>query len=86
MELMSGLWVRLFFLAFNLETISLTRAHKPAQKEDVGFGINRLNIGVIIKDDEVDWEDIKELVLSNTRDLIQSVDLLGIHKAKIVNE
>jgi translation elongation factor EF-1beta len=51
----------------------------------VGFGINRLRIGCIIKDDEVDWEDVRDLMLAN-RNLVQSVDLYGIHKSKIVNE
>jgi len=54
-------------------------------KDDVGFGIKRLRIGCIIKDDEVDWEDIKELIVSNTN-LVQSADLYGLHKAKKVNE
>lgn len=51
----------------------------------MGFGIKRLRIGCIIKDDEVDWEDIKELIVSNTN-LVQSADLYGLHKAKKVNE
>merc|ERR1712071_367658 len=48
-------------------------------------GINRLRIGCIIKDDEVDWEDVRDLMLAN-KNLVQSVDLYGIHKSKIVNE
>lgn len=56
-----------------------------ASKNDVGFGINRLRIGCIIKDDEVDWEDVRDLMLAN-KNLVQSVDLYGIHKSKIVNE
>merc|ERR1711939_1193697 len=42
-----------------------------SSKNDVGFGIN--------KDDEVDWEDVRDLMLAN-RNLVQSVDLYGIHK------
>lgn len=56
-----------------------------SSKNDVGFGINRLRIGCIIKDDEVDWEDVRDLMLAN-KNLVQSVDLYGIHKSKIVNE
>lgn len=59
--------------------------HGSAERNDVGFGINRLRIGCIIKDDQIDWEDIRELILSN-RNLVQSVDLYGLHKAKKVNE
>merc|ERR1712070_627191 len=33
---------------------------------------------------EVDWEDVRDLMLAN-KDLVQSVDLYGIHKSKIVN-
>merc|ERR1711879_1020739 len=54
-----------------------------SSKNDVGFGINRLRIGCIIKDDEVDWEDVRDLMLAN-KNLVQSVDLYGIHKSKIV--
>merc|ERR1712093_604172 len=56
-----------------------------SSKNDVGFGINRLRIGCIIKDDEVDWEDVRDPMLAN-KNLVQSVDLYGIHKSKIVNE
>merc|ERR1739845_276652 len=49
------------------------------------LGIKRLRIGCIIKDDEVDWEDVRDLMLAN-KNLVQSVDLYGIHKSKIVNE
>lgn len=56
-----------------------------ATKNDVGFNINRLRIGCIIKDDQIDWEDVRELILSN-KNLVQSVDLYGLHKAKKVND
>lgn len=54
-------------------------------KNDVGFGINRLRIGCIIKDDAIDWEDVRELILSNSN-LVQSCDLSGLHKAKRVGQ
>merc|ERR1711941_41139 len=34
------------------------------------------------KNDEVDWEDVRDLMLAN-KNLVQSVDLYGIHKSKI---
>merc|ERR1711974_254209 len=44
---------------------------------EVGPATDKTNL------DELDWEDVRDLMLLN-KNLVQSVDLYGIHKSKIV--